>query len=425
MTSPYDDGMATRVRAPARVLFAPETFNLGETSRGVEVARELRNRGHEVRFMGYSRRFADYVRDAGFTLDLLEPELSEADADALIAVDQGRGIRHPFTETVIRERVRSELNLIGRWKPNVIVIGTTLSIFLSARIAGVPLAYVKPFPLSRGHLAHVRELPLVAGDGPAARWTNRRAADLARAASSRVRWKPASFRTVAREHGLELPRTTLDALAGDVDLIASIFPTLDGRPLAPGEVTVGPVYARGDGQLPVDVSALAERSRPAVYVGLGSSGNGELARTILRELAPLDLDVVTTSGRFLTDADRRSLPDSVRVYDYLPAHKLAGLVDASVIHGGEGTVQTACASGVPFAGIGLQLEQRCNIDECVRYGNAIRFTEADLRRGRLPGIVNRLLHDDVLRTWATRLADVAAELDGPAACADEILSLAQ
>lgn len=60
----------------ARILFAPETFNLGETSRGVEVARELSARGHEVRFMGYSRRFAGYVRDAGFDLELLEPELS-------------------------------------------------------------------------------------------------------------------------------------------------------------------------------------------------------------------------------------------------------------------------------------------------------------------------------------------------------------
>ncbi|WP_229116029.1 hypothetical protein [Parenemella sanctibonifatiensis] len=44
----------------------------------------------------------------------------------------------------------------------------------------------------------------------------------------------------------------------------------------------------------------------------------------------------------------------MHVHDFLPAHKLAGLIAASVIHGGEGTVQTACASGARFAGIGLQ-----------------------------------------------------------------------
>ena len=101
-----------------RVLFAPETFNLGETSRAVEVAREVKALGHEVAFMGYSTRFADFVRDAGFGLTLLEPRLSEAQADQLIAVDQGRGIRHPFTADVIRRRVASELALFAEWRPD-------------------------------------------------------------------------------------------------------------------------------------------------------------------------------------------------------------------------------------------------------------------------------------------------------------------
>ncbi|MEL4359329.1 MULTISPECIES: glycosyltransferase [unclassified Luteococcus] len=407
-----------------RILCAPETFNLGETSRGVEVARELVARGHQVRFMGYSRRFADYVRDSGFALELLEPELSEADADALIAVDQGRGLRHPFTTSVIRRRVASELELIRRWRPDVILIGTTLSIFLSARIAGVPLAYVKPFPLSRGHLEQVKTLPVLAGGGRLTSAGNHLAGTLARVAAPRVTWLPSAFRRVAREHGLELPRTTLEAMAADVDLIASLFPVLDGRPLAPGEVAVGPVYARSDAELPTEVAALAQRERPAVYVGLGSSGNPELARRVLTELDRMGLDVVTTAGRFLERQDREALSDKIMVFDFLPANRLAGLVDASIIHGGEGTVQTACASGAPFAGIGLQMEQRCNLDECTRYGNALRFTAGDLRRGRLPGMVTRLLNDEPLRAKARELAAVAAELDGPAACADQILQLA-
>lgn len=408
----------------ARILFAPETFNLGETSRGVEVARELSARGHEVRFMGYSRRFAGYVRDAGFDLELLEPELSESDADALIAVDQGRALRHPFTTSVIRRRVASELDLIRSWHPDVIVIGTTLSIFLSARIADVPLAYVKPFPLSRGHLAQARTLPVLAGDGRVARLGNRLAGGSARFAAPRVTWQPAAFRRVAREHGLTLPRTTLDAMSADVDLIASLFPVLDNRPLAAGEVAVGPVYARSDAELPPEVAALANRQRPAIYVGLGSSGNPALARRILTELDHMGLDVITTAGRFLDGPARESLSSRIRVHDFLPANRLAGLVDASIIHGGEGTVQTACASGVPFAGIGLQLEQRCNLDECVRHGNALRFTAGDLRRGRFPAIVTRLLDDEPLRATARELADVALRLDGPGACAGQILDLA-
>ena len=374
--------------------------------------------------MGYSPRFAGYVRDAGFPLELLEPALSEADADALIAVDQGRGLRHPFTTAMIRQRVDSELALIRSWQPDAIVIGTTLSIFLSARIAGVPLAYVKPFPLSRGHLANVRELPLFVGNGTVARAGNRAAGALARFLAPRIRWKPSSFSRVAREKGLDLSGPTLALMASDADLIASPFPLIDSRPLAAGETAVGPVYGRSDAELPESLSAFTSRSRPCIYVGLGSSGNAGLAHRLLCQLGEMDVDVITSTGRFLDEAARRSLPDSIQVFDFLPAHRLAGLVDASIIHGGEGTVQTACASGAPFAGIGLQLEQRCNIDECVRYGNALRFTPADVRKGRVPAFVTRLLTDEGLQHRARVLGGIASQFDGPSACADQILALA-
>src|SRR5699024_4314077 len=75
----------------------------------LSVARHLRRSGHAVRFMGYSRRFASEVREAGFAIDLLDPELGEDAADQVIAVDQGRRPCHPFTTNMVRERVASEL----------------------------------------------------------------------------------------------------------------------------------------------------------------------------------------------------------------------------------------------------------------------------------------------------------------------------
>ncbi len=61
--------------------------------------------------------------------------------------------------------------------------------------------------------------------------------------------------------------------------------------------------------------------------------------------------------------------------EYLPSHLLHEHIDFSFIHGGEGTVQTACASGKPFIGIGMHYEQCCNIQYCVAYGNAIALTK--------------------------------------------------
>ncbi|WP_319021245.1 glycosyltransferase [Brevibacterium aurantiacum] len=390
-----------------RVLFAPETFNLGETSRAIEVARHLRRSGHEVRLMGYSRRFADYVREAKFTIELLDPELSEDKANQLIAADQGRSLRHPFTTKMVRERVASELALFERWEPDCVVIGTTLSTFISARAASIPLIYIRPHAMSRGHLAAMTTFPLMQGRTWLGRQINRLAGRLVRVVAPRIRWKPASFRRVAAEHRVPLPSRTLEALDADLNLIASLFPYLDAQSTSSAEIAVGPIYSQADGDIPASVNALAEARRPLVYVGLGSSGNRQLALDILHQVAELDVEIVTSVGRYLHGDDHERLPPNVHVYDFLPAHKLAGLVDASVIHGGEGTVQTACASGAPFAGIGLQVEQRFNIDECVRYGNAIRFTPRDIKRRLLHDIIATLLTDTAMRRAAEELQEKA------------------
>ena len=219
--------------------------------------------------MRYSPRFGDYVRDAGFFLELLEPALSDADADALIAVDQGRGLRPPFTTAMVRQQVDSELALIRSWQPDAIVIGTTLSIFLSARIAGVPLAYVKPFPLSRGHLANVRELPLFVGNGTVAKAGNRAAGALARFLTPRIRWKPSSFSRVAREKGLDLSGPTLALMASDADLIASLFPLIDSRPLAAGETAVDRCTAAATRRCPSPSARSRREAAPASMSGWG------------------------------------------------------------------------------------------------------------------------------------------------------------
>ena len=233
-----------------RFLFAPETFNLGETSRGVEVARALARAGHDVRFMGYSRTYAPYIREAGFDLDLLAPEVDDALAAGFFAFEQGRSLRFPFTTHTVRTRVRNELDLIARWQPDAVIIGTTLTLLLSARIAGVPLVYLRPYPLSASHLASVSDLPLCVHTGPASRCINRLAGFLAGKLAKHLRWKPAAFRRVAREHGLRLPGRTAAMLDADLAPIVSLFPLLDGRPLVPGEVAVGPIYARAAGNLP-------------------------------------------------------------------------------------------------------------------------------------------------------------------------------
>jgi len=100
------------------------------------------------------------------------------------------------------------------------------------------------------------------------------------------------------------------------------------------------------------------------------------------------------------------------VTDWLPAHKVNALCDISVIHGGQGTVQTACDSGTPFIGIGMQPEQSINIENIVRFGAAIRIPRRKLTKKRLQESISELLSNPQYKEKAKELMTESSKING-------------
>lgn len=330
--------------------------------------------------------------------------MSDAEAEQIMALDQGRGVQHPFTTDMVRRRVTAELAAIRDFNADAVVIGSNLTTLLSARIAGVPIFYARPYAYSSTYFS---KKP-VGGELAAPGWL--------RAVARVFSYKPASFTRVAREHGLRLPRRTVDMLSADVNLICSLFTQLRGDSLVKPDVGVGPIYYRAPGELPQIVRE--PRERPLIYVGMGSSGSADILTQVLRQLSAAPADVLVGGGVQLSDT--HLLGNNIHFAGTVPAHLLAGHIDASITHGGEGTVQTACLAGVPFAGIAMQAEQSWNIEECVRYGNALRFTKNDVRRGNMRDILDRLLSDEGMRAKARQLGEVMRTMDGAALAVEKI-----
>lgn len=244
---------------------------------------------------------------------------------------------------------------------------------------------------------------------------NQTAGTAARMVADYMTWKPGAFRQIARENGVELPRRTIDAISADLNLICSFPPILAGAPLGPREVAVGPVYSQSDDEVPDEILELAKnRGRPIVYVGMGSSARPDLVKSVLEQLSTVNIDIIAAVGGYFGEGQLSELPANVHVWDFLPVQKLTGIIDGSVIHGGEGTILTACASGVPFAGIGLQAEQRWNVEMCVKFGNAVDFNQRSVRRNELPLLVTEMLQDSDLRAAAGRMKEHMDRLDGAA-----------
>ena len=133
----------------SRILFSPESFNMGETTRCIEIARVARERGHTVLFHVYSPKYLGLLESAGLPVHLREPIMSDAEAEQIMALDQGRGVRHPFTTDMVRRRVAAELEAIRDFSADAVVIGSNLTMLLStSKHTGVPIFYARPYAYS-------------------------------------------------------------------------------------------------------------------------------------------------------------------------------------------------------------------------------------------------------------------------------------
>ena len=180
---------------------------------------------------------------------------------------------------------------------------------------------------------------------------------------------------------------------------------------------VGPLFAQLDRPIPARVLQFLSESGPVVYVCPTS-----VRASFLRTLVP---SVEAAGARVLVGATLHEVrdleSDRVLVEGVLPNHLILPEVDAAVLMGGQGSVQTAMASGTPFVGMPYHGEQELNVALAERRGMALRLSPADAGTPRMTEAVGRLLEDDTFRLNASRVRALYAETDGAAGAADAIL----
>ncbi|SJM58100.1 nucleotide disphospho-sugar-binding domain-containing protein [Gulosibacter sp. 10] len=401
----------------AAILFGAVMFNLAEVTRMIEVARAI-DRRHTAVFFGYEEDYRHLVETAGFEYRALSPAWTPAQRRQALRFDQAKTLRNPFTAPLVAARVAAERELIRETGAEAVVIGTNVTSMISARAEGATLWYAVPFALTRPHVEQTRRLGLVRGDGMPARTLDALATRAFRWAYGRAPLAPRAFSRVARANGVRPLKTIVSLLEADRNLLTVMPGEFEGYALPEGYERVGPIFAHLDAPLPGIVHELAEREEPLVYLGLGSSADRGMALAAARRLGALPVNVLAPIRHYLRPDD--VLPANVHVTDLLPAHRLGGLVDAAVLHGGQGTVQTACATGIPFVGMGLQPEQAWNVRVCAARGNAIALSPRAAGTRALSDAVRRLLSDSSFRRTAEKVRREYAGEDGAAACARRI-----
>lgn len=402
------------------LLFAPETFNIAETTRMIEVAKACQEE-FEPHFLGYGGQFMSLVQEAGFVFHHLQPYYTAEKINYLWKIDRMESAGEPFTVDEISERVQSELDLFASLKPVAIVIGFTLTIYVSARIAKIPLIAITPFSFTRPffeaklatfpdqfRVSFLKYVPKSWLNWAMTVWSLRTKA-----------WTK-NFNYVLKRYGHK-PFNNLMALwEADYMLIAETPDITGVTQLPPNWHYVGPIFAHLDTKIPPETQAWIENhaQKKLIYCAMGSSGNQNIVQQVIQAFGKTDYSVIApVQAHGITQ-----VPANVLVTGWLPAPYVNGLADLAVIHGGHGTVQTACASGTPFVGIGMQPEQEWNIDFIVRKGSAIRLSRREVTPNQLINAIDYLAHNQMAHDVAKQIQSEYSKWDGAKLSAEFIIS---
>ncbi|WP_328468129.1 glycosyltransferase [Actinoplanes sp. NBC_00393] len=402
---------------PNSICLLPHCAYLSQVSRMIEIYRALQARGVTPRVATYGGTFETALRAAGIDYDLIGPRMDDARCARFLREQPSSGPvgQSAYSDEELRAYVTAEADYFTRHGIDTVITGFSLTATLSSRLAGVRLvtehsaSWVPPVFGSR-------PLP------PAVRLTG--------ALLSRVKFYCAGFNRVAAKLGVPGLPSTAALLQGDLTLVTEA-PDVLGRPAEriegwrPGRGyrpetrlrVTGPLFAHLPIPLPDRVEQFLARPGPIVYVTLSSSSPA-LVRATVGALRPLGARILVAS----TVHDLADLAgDRVLVGGVLPSHLVMPWVDLAVTTGGQGSVQTAMAAGVPLLGIPLQLEQRLNIALVQRRGAGLEVRPRDAGGRHLTARAQELLAGDRYRQAAEEIRKIYADIDGPGNAAAAIL----
>ncbi len=397
------------------IVFAAETLNLAEVTRMVEIAKVARRSFTPV-FSSYdgAGRNHETIERHGFEIVRLEPQLDDAAVERFWRADRMESVTEDFFRADdLARRVESELALYARLRPVAVVTGFCLSVVVSARAAKIPLVWIAQSTWLDEYSTRFAGWPDFADWAPL-----RLIPDRVRDALAR-KLVPFGYSLWARGLNAVGHRYGLPAIRG-----SALFEgehTLFAEPEGFSEVGVparlagrarfvGPLLGSLD--LPVPEAVLEmPRDLPIVYFAMGSSGIEEVVIEILRAFDGQPFRVIAPVGNLLKGAARP--PPNVVVTGWLPAEQVNPLASVSVLHGGIGTLMTACLAGTPIVGIpNGNPEQEWNLGCLVRKGFAVHLHKRRLTPAAVIDAIHRFLTDEEAKRRARAFRDRCLGWDG-------------
>ena len=394
------------------LLFAPAVCNLAEVTRAIDMAKACKD-DFNILFLSYGGDFEKEIIKEGFEVRKLSPQMTPERIDKFYKVDKGESFDDFFTVDELTQRVESEMALYEEVKPVAVITGFCLSVPISTKAAGVPLVWVIQSTWTKEYYDSGWATCPDALDFPLLRFIPDRIMNkISEPFMEFVYWAfIGPFNKTAKKFGVKPFKSMFDLWDSEYVLLAEP-PGFSGLKDLPSEYHyIGPLIGKLDMDIPDEILNMP-KDLPIVYFAMGSSGTGEIIAKIVEGFEGQPFRVIAPVKAHVEKLGVKA-PSNVLLTDWLPAHKVNPLADITVIHGGIGTVMTACLAGLPVVGVGMQPEQEANLECLVRRGFAIRIKKMRVTPEKINEAINKLLKDDEAKRKAKECKTEIEEWDDP------------
>lgn len=406
-----------------RIAYFPHCYNLGEVTTGIQIGKALVRRGHEVTFLSHGGSYESLIESEGFRIYRVYPLITPQEHSQFIRANRGEGFfNRIFSLKKIIQLVRGELKIYQDLKPDA-VVSANVTASLSSRIENIPfiipIAGTWTLPFWEYGLGTYK----LDGGLPFVNFLPDRISNFLAYRFHRLKEKIMleNFNRAAKYFGLPEFKNTFEIMTGNLNLITDI-PEILGVPeeymcryrtyrenlssIAPLWRYVGPIFAKVDIEIPDGVKEVFSFSGPKIFCSMGSSTNLKFLKEALNVLLSGDYYSVVIIPPQMQSKIRVSFEgrENLIVCSFLPSHRVSPMADVALIHGGRGTVYTACAAGIPIVGVDMQPEQRLNLECIERAGVGIRLSKREFRRGNIISSVEKVLKDQKFRENAKRIS---------------------
>jgi UDP:flavonoid glycosyltransferase YjiC (YdhE family) len=460
----------TKPKQKLRIAVSTMPANAGETTRAVEICRSMRDQATasnldvEIKFFAtlYSPdkrvSFDHFITDAGFELELIGPGYAPSERKALFDREhsQDEFFQGPEEKRRAVDAIRGTTAALKKFYPTIVLYGFSydMAAQIAAKILSIPSALYLPLPTDMNFLNEVIYDDLPSDIQAKGFWLLPKAVrqkilhhviSSPNTASNQPTLRAAAIEAGWVKEKKEGKTVWLwDILESDIVLVNDLPGNYSGYDLPESTVITGPVFPFDDdnsSEIPNDILRVFDPSddkNTKIFVAMGSSGhkkhlveankaasrstpNGSVYSVVA--LVPHTIGSVEEIQAEVFGSD--PIPGRVYLTDaFVPAKQVNKLADIAIVHGGQGTVQTAMGAGTPIVSVGLQPEQVINIRQVERRGAGIKLERRQWTEANISGAIERIVADGSYHECARSVKKEMDLCDGSGTSAQALLALA-